>query len=220
MAGQDMDSSIRFETVDVDYHLGEGKEFRRKDKACDEVFQQFVQLRGEILTQAIVVEKELDRLISQYFVPGPIEGQSEEVLRRDAFVDIILGQGGFMFSSKIKAVQSILESAEISQPSSTMFYNTLRPIMDIRNLFAHSKVGVDWKTSQIALWDSKKRKWGFPVFTPEGKKKENEWHDEIPNELDKQYSEYCRFAISMIHGIRAEISKLCDSQSTCENKGN
>ena len=197
--------------VDQDYRMSGGKEFNRKFKACDKAFQRFEQLRGEILSQAIAVENELDRVISWYFVPRltPIENdlRREEDLRRDALVDLVLGQESFTVSSKIETVASIFPLAEIQRATPTKLRNTLKPVLMIRNQFAHRKVGVHWQTQDIALWDAKKRKWGFPDFDSEGKTSRG-WLDRIPGNLGDLYSRYCKVAITVVHDVWKEIHEL------------
>jgi len=214
-------SVTRYKTINVDpafylqgtdANLQQRRESRRKDRACKNALGRFEKLRGEILSQAIAVEKELDRVIATYFIPrGTSEdddGRGEEDLRRDLLIDALLGQPAVTFSAKVDLVRSILAQAEILHPTPKAFQTTLNPVMEIRNQVAHRRVGIDWQTQEVALWDSKKRKWGFPVFGIDGKKKNKEWHDRIPGELRNLYAKYCQRANTDIHDIWLEVLKL------------
>ena len=206
---------IRFEKInpDSDFYLGEGKAFRQKDRACDKAFERFERLRGQILSQAIAVEKELARLIAWYFVPRlwpkHDDSQREEDDRRDKLIDFVLGQESFMLSSKIDAVISISEGMEVTTTSATRIRNAFRPVVEIRNQFAHRRVGINWRTQQMAFWDAKKRKWGFPFFDEKGKRDDNKrWREWIPDDLGDNYSEYCRKALALLENLSGELRKL------------
>lgn len=202
---------IPYELLNTDWDTlpNSGKESRLKYKACDEAFRQFEHLRGEVLSQAIAVENELDRIISWYFVPRLMPEKhrlrNEEDLRREALIDLILGQESFTISSKRKTVVSIMELAENVKSSSKDLKRILESIMDIRNQFAHRKVGVDWQTQDVALWHATKQRWGFPVFDSDGRKKEKQWHDRIPENLGDLYTRFCQLANTIAQKVCTEI---------------
>jgi len=198
-------------TDDSDFFL-DGREHRRKYQACKKAFERFQELRGQVVSQAIAIEKELDRAIAWYFVPRlrhkRDQFQQEEDDRRNKLIDLVLGQESFMISSKVKAMASIIEGMEIQSIAPNAFRQKFEAIVEIRNQLAHRRVGIDWLTQKAALWDAKKRRWGFPVFDERGNKKEKKWNDRIPDKLDNFYSGLCKVANTDIDKLWRETLKL------------
>ena len=214
------DLVVSYQTVDPDpsFFLGEGREFQRKKKASERSFRQFEKLRGEVVTAAIAVERELDRVISWYFVPRLTDKDDplrrEEDIRRDALEDLLLGQEGMNLSAKVNIVSSILAAAEIPQPSKTKFRGAMKPVYEIRNMFAHRKVGVSWKTHTVALWDSRRREWGFPEYKSDGKLDERKWNESVPENFANLYSDFSSRASTMIHDVWSQIVRTFERNVT------
>ena len=200
---------ISYKKLHVDNAVFRGDdsaERRRKVSLCDEAFQEFKLLRGEVLSQAIAVEIELDRVIAQYFVPCAPSEETDP--RQMAFIDLVLGQESFCFNAKMMVVLSLIGEdslTEIKEPSKGKFRKRVTAVMELRNRFAHSAVGVDWQSHGVALWYSKKQRWGFAS-------KDDETGESflgfIPRGFGEQYTTICSRAISITRGIWHKVLEL------------
>lgn len=187
------DDFVRFQPLNwnVDLHFIEqkGKEYHRRSRKCETAFRQFEESRGRILSDAIAVEKQLDLTIASYFVPR--KSAYDNVIRFDAFVDLILGQEGFSFKAKTETVVTLLEVAEIRRPTKSGLRKILDPIMQDRNKVAHRRVGIDWTEFTVSLWNSKRREW-----------------EVLPEDFENTFTKRCREAIATVESILREVRNL------------
>lgn len=56
---------------DPSFYRGEGREFNRRRRLCSKAYEAFEGLRGRVIAQTVMVERELARAICWYFFPGP-----------------------------------------------------------------------------------------------------------------------------------------------------
>ena len=159
-------------------------------RLCDKAFERFERLRGSILSSAIAVEIDLDWTIATYFLHFDNAKSYEK--RHADFTDLVLGQEGFTFRSKLETVVGIIALAEIVDPTKKDFRNALERIMKVRNKFAHRQVHIDWQTRSISFWNAMKQC----------------REDPLDENLGENYKRKCRDALTVISKVRTAVYDL------------
>ena len=169
------------------------KKYNNNWARCDASFRKFEQLRGVILSYAIAVERDLDRTLAWYFVPVKEIDDIDalDVRRHEIFVDAMLVSERQSFGAKVETLASIQAAVGIDDPSPSKMRKTLKPVMTWRNKFAHRRVGVNWKTKEVSLWDPKKRHWEL-----------------LKSDRKETYIEICKEASRIIQLVLSQIRKV------------
>jgi hypothetical protein len=112
----------------------------------------------------------------------------ESAIRRERMIDIVLGQEGCSFGSKTEMLKSIMDAVKTTRPSKTAVNNALHEVMKRRNQFAHRKVGVDWLTQSVSLWNARAGKW-----------------EEVSTAEETIYKDSCRKALDLVDEVNRSI---------------
>ncbi len=183
----------------------------KQERDCYRAWDRFLVLRGKVISQSILVEGQLESFIASYFVPqlscGPTEHfdatrkarENQDDLRKK-LIDLLLAREGFSFSAKVEASATIVEAAELKM-TKTKFRNMVNPVAELRNCFAHQRVGIDWQTQRVALWAASMRRWGLKL-------PKETFADRIPDNFSETYKELCVKAVQSIKSLSRALAEL------------
>lgn len=146
------------------------KEENETKPQCDKAFDEFEPVRGRVLGKAITIETIVARIITCYYCPqisyDPATGETRihllgpENLRHSEFLDRIMFDSGFSFRNKNRVLCNIVKDladtlpvkSDKKKPVHKALGPALKRVGETRNLFAHSLVGIDIDSREVALW--------------------------------------------------------------------
>jgi hypothetical protein len=106
------------------------------------------------------------------------------VSRNAEFIDIVLFQETCTFETKLKILQRVVEEAGIQGS----IRKSVQPIGEDRNRLAHRKVGIDFRSPRIRLWNSRNRAW-----------------EDLEDDFEQAFANKCTAALSRIQEIGNQI---------------
>ncbi len=174
------------------------EETTSREQACESAFCTYENMRGRVIGKAITVESAITTVLQVYFCPTTylvgdevhMEFYGPFTLRQERFTKIVLSARSCTFQAKTNMLRRLLIEVGIvctgSSPRATA--RLLERVRKDRNLVAHARVGVDFESNQVSVWD-------------------DGW-TQIPLDFETAFNKRCELALTRLQKIGKSIKRL------------
>lgn len=131
------------------------EEFDRRDQLCEDVYRKLLLARGDVLNMAVELEQIMIRCISDFFFP---DGGTKCKFFRTS----VLQKQFCSFDAKTEVLKDICELTGKLEPHPS--WTAIRKTAELRNIFAHGRIVIDWVTCKTFIDHAKGRDEALPLI--------------------------------------------------------